>query len=164
MAQESDGEGIKYIVIGVVGLTVVGFAYFGIIKPVLIAAGVIDSKAEKEGLKDEEKLSREGVLNPTLYLDNKQLISIGSGRASQLSSNVYNGRWGGCCVGFWCTCDDEPKGISGISGAGSKVNISYVSYIFNQTYNKDMHDYLESYLEPEDWTTVDNIINKVKKF
>jgi hypothetical protein len=61
-------------------------------------------------------------------------------------------------------CDDEAMGLSGISGAGSKVNISYVSHVFSQTYNTDMHKYLYSYLEAEDWTTVDNIIKNVKKF
>jgi hypothetical protein len=160
MAQESDGEGVKYIVIGVVGLTAVGLTYFGILKPILEKAGLLDTKEEKKGDKDEVRLSRKAVLMPSLYMENKQLISIGSGVASQLASNVKNGKWGGC----WDMCDDEPLGISGVTGAGTKVNISYVSYIFSKTYNADMHSYLDSYLEKEDWTTIDDYISSIKKF
>ena len=86
------------------------------------------------------------------------LKTISSGTASQLASNVYNGKYG-ACGGF---CDDEAKGISGITGAGTLVNISYVSDIFTKTYNKDMHTYLESYLELTDWNTIDDYISKAK--
>jgi len=158
MAQESDGEGVKFIVIGVVGLTVLGLAYFGIIKPILNTAGITRTKEEREGDKAEERLSRKGVLSPKLYMENQMMKTIQSGRASQLASNVYNGKWGDC-GGF---CDDEAKGISGITGAGSLVNISYVGDIFNKTYNKDMHTYLDSYLEKDDWGTIDDYIAKTK--
>ena len=82
MTQEGNGETVKFLVIGVVGLTVVGLAYFGIIRPILQAAQVIDTKEEKQGGKSEEKLSRQAVLTPTLYMENRDLITIGSGRAS----------------------------------------------------------------------------------
>ena len=55
-------------------------------------------------------------------------------------------------------------GVGGITGTGSKVNISYVADMFQRVYGRDMHTYLESYLESEDWGTIDDYISKVKKF
>jgi len=159
MAQENDGEGVKFIVIGVVGLAVLSIAYFGVIKPVLDAAGITKDKEEREGDKAEERLSRSQVLSPDLYLKNKALVSIGSGKANILASNVYNGKWGG----WGGLSDDEDLGVGAITGAGTKVNISYVSHIFNSTYGGSMHSYLD-YLEPEDWTTIDDYIATTKKF
>ena len=158
--QESNGEGVKFIVTGVVGITVLGLAYFGIIKPILQTLNVIDTKEEKEGGKAEADLSRKAVMSPVLYAGNKPLISISSGTASQLSSNVYNGKWGG----WGGLSDDEPLGVGGVTGAGSKVNISYVGHVFNKTYNKDMHSYLDTYLEAKDWTTIDDYIKNTNKF
>ena len=155
---EDKSESVKFIVVGVVGLTVLGLAYFGIIKPILDTAGITNSKEDRKGGKAEKKISKEGVLTPRLYAENQMMVTISSGRASQLASNVYNGKWGGC----FGTCDDEPKGVSGITGAGSKVNISYVADKFNKAYNKNMHDYLFSYIEPENWTTIDDYIDKIK--
>lgn len=159
MAKENDGEGVKFIVIGVIGIAVLGLSYFGVIKPILDTAGITKDKEEREGDKAEDRLSRSQVLSPSLYRNNKALVTIGSSKANILASNVYNGKWGGC-AGF---CDDEDLGVGGITGAGSKVNISYVSHIFNSTYGGDMHSYLD-YLEPEDWTTIDDYISTITKF
>lgn len=155
---EDKGETVKYIVIGVVGVTVLGLAYFGVIKPILNKVGITRTKEEKEGDRAEERLSRKAVLSPKLYQTNQMMKTISSGRASQLASNVYNGKWGGC----FGTCDDEAKGISGVTGAGTLVNISYVADKFNKTYNQDMHTYLDSYLESVDWGTIDDYISKTK--
>jgi hypothetical protein len=154
------GNTTKVIVYGVVGVAVLALAYFGIIRPILQTLQIIDTKEERKGKKDEKRLSRKAVLTPSLYMKNMDFLTISSGRASQLASNVFNGKWGGC----WGTCDDEAKGVGGIIGAGTLVNISYVADIFNKSYGKDMHTYLDSYLEKEDWGTIDDYIKKTKKY
>tara|TARA_Y100000389_G_C17447226_1_gene512362 strand:- start:92 stop:586 length:495 start_codon:yes stop_codon:yes gene_type:complete len=144
---------IVYGVVVVVGLTIV---YFGIIKPITNKLGLTRNKEERQGDRAEERLSRKQVMAPTLYKKQPDLKSITSGRASELANNVYEGK------GYvW---DNEDMGVGGITGAGSKVNISYVADMFQRVYGRDMHTYLESYLESEDWGTIDDYISKVKKF
>jgi hypothetical protein len=74
--------------------------------------------------------------------------------------NIYDGKWGGL-FGLY---DDETKAVGSITSAGSLVNISYIAYTFQRIYGKDMYAYLDTYLEPTDWTTIDNYIDKTNKF
>ena len=150
-----NNENVKFIVYGVVGIGVIGLAYFGIIRPILQTAQIIDTKEEKKGKKDEAKLSKSQVLSPQLYRDNREQVSIGSAKAYSSANNIYEGRGT-----FY---DDEDLAVGSITSAGSKVNISYIADAFNQMYGSSMESYMD-YLEPEDWTTVDNYIAKIKKF
>tara|TARA_R110000824_G_scaffold32247_14_gene104310 strand:- start:1228 stop:1713 length:486 start_codon:yes stop_codon:yes gene_type:complete len=144
----------KTIVVGVVVLAVVALAYFGIIRPITNKVGLTRDKDDRKGDKAEDKLSRKQVLSPQLYRDNKSLVSISSAKANRLATEMHDGR------GYWY--DDEDMGVGAITSAGSKINISYVAHQFNILYGKSMESFM-SYLEPEDWTAVDNYISKIKK-
>jgi hypothetical protein len=61
-------------------------------------------------------------------------------------------------------CDDESKAVGSVTGAGSQVNISYVAQKFQDFYGRSMEEYMSSYLESENWNTIDNYIDKIKKF
>lgn len=152
----SKGETAKYIVYGVVGLAVVGLAYFGIIKPILNKVGVTRDKEERQGDRAEGKLSRKQVLSPQLYRDNKDKVTINSATASRYARNVYDGK------GY--IYDDETMAVGSITGSGSKVNISFIADRFQNQYGKSMEEYMSSYLESENWKTIDNYIDKIKKF
>ena len=145
----------KTIVYGVVVITALGLVYFGILRPILNKVGVTRDKDDRKGDKAESSLSRRQILSPTLYNNNKGLVTITSGKANQLASKIYNGKGT-----FY---DDETMGVGGITGAGSKVNISRVADQFNKTYGSDLHAYLDSYLESEHWTQIDNHIDKLSK-
>jgi hypothetical protein len=149
-------EAVKIIVYGVVGLAVVGLAYFGVIKPILNAIGLTTSKEDREAQQDEEKLSRKQVLSPLLYRDNKSKITISSGKANQSAYNIY--------VAKGTFYDDESKAVGSITSAGSLVNISYIADVFADNYGSSLESYLESFLENSDWNTIENYIDKTKKF
>lgn len=149
-------EAVKIIVYGVVGLAVVGLAYFGIIKPILNAVGLTSSKEDREAQQDTEKLSRKQVLSPLLYRDNKSKITISSGKANQSAYNIY--------VAKGTFIDDESKAVGSITSAGSLVNISYIADVFADNYGSSLESYLNSFLENEDWSTIENYIDKTKKF
>ena len=153
-------ETAKIVVYGVVALAVVGLAYFGIIKPILNAVGLTKTKEDREADQIQDKLSRQQVLSPLLYTQNKDKITISSQKAYENASNIYDAKWGGA----WYLSDDEDLAVGSITNTGSKVNISYVSYIFNKTYGKSMEAYLTSFLENENWVTIDNYIDKIKTF
>ena len=122
--------------------------------------GVTRDKEERQGDRAETKLGRKQVLSPTLYRENRDKVTIGSAKAYNSAKNVYEGEWGGC-GGF---CDDEDLGVGAITGSGSQVNISYIADAFNTLYGRSMHTFMDGYLEPEDWTAIDNYISKIKKF
>lgn len=144
---------IVYGVVIVVGLTIV---YFGIIKPITNKLGFTRTKEERQGDRAEERLSRKQIISPLLYKKNPELASITSGRASQLANDIWEGK------GYvW---DDEDKGVGGITSAGSHLNISRVADTFQRVYGRDLHSYLETYLESEDWGTIDDYIGKAKRF
>jgi hypothetical protein len=153
-------ETTKVIVYGVVALGVVALAYWGIIKPILNAVGITRDKEEREGDEAQAKLSRKQVLSPLFYRSNKDKVTISSGTASESAYNIYNGKWGGC-GGF---CDDEDLAVGSITSAGSLVNISYISHVFDSIYGTSMETYLDSFLEPSDWIVIDNYIEKTKNY
>ena len=145
----------KTIVYGVVVLTALGLVYFGIVKPILNKTGITDDADDRKGNRAEGRLGRRQVISPTLYKNNPSLATITSGRANQLASQIYEGKGV-----MW---DDEDMGVGGITGAGTKVNVSRVADQFQKTYGRDAHAYLQGYLETEDWTTIDNYIDKIPK-
>jgi len=156
MSQQNNSETIKIIVFGVVGLTVVGLAYFGIVKPILDAVGLTRDKEERKGDQDYAKISRQQILSPLLYRENKDKVSITSGKANESAYNIY--------IGKGVIWDNEDLAVGSITSAGSLVNISYIANIFSENYGTSLESYLEGYLEPSDWITIDNYIDKIKKF
>jgi len=146
----------KIIIVGSFILIGGVLLYFVIYKPILEALGLKDTKEEKKGQKDLEKLDKSQALSGQAYVKNRDKVTISSAKAARLASDAYEGRWGGC----YGLCDDEDRGVGAVTGAGSKVNISYVAYKFNELYGADFQLYLKSYLEDEDWTNVENYVDK----
>tara|TARA_R110000822_G_scaffold55834_5_gene141492 strand:- start:15 stop:509 length:495 start_codon:yes stop_codon:yes gene_type:complete len=150
------GNNTKFIVYGIVALVVLPLAYFGVINPLLKFLQIKDTKEEKKGKKDAESLDRKQVLSSTLYKNNRSKRTITSGQANTKARNIYKGK------GLW---DDETKAVGAITSAGSLVNVSYIAYTFNNLYGSSMMSYMtQNYLEPENWTEIDNYIAKAKKF
>jgi hypothetical protein len=52
-----------------------------------------------------------------------------------------------------------------LTSAMTQVNISYIAQKFQDLYGKSMATYLgDGYLELENWTELENYIDKIKKF
>ena len=151
-------ETTKYIVYGSVAVVLLGFAYFGIISPVLKKLGFKKTKEEKEGLRDREKLGRKQVLSPSLWQKNKNRNTLSSSRANQLATQVFVGNKP------WYTPDEEYKSIGAIQETGSLVNLSYLSKVFYDKFGIGMESYLEDFFDPPHWDTIEDYISKTKKF
>ena len=149
-------EIVKIVVIGSVVLIVIGLAYFGIMKPIFNKIGLTKDKDDREGDRDEDRLSRSQVLSPTFYRNNRSKISISSQKAYESATNIYMAK------GYvW---DSESQAVGGITSAGSLVNISYISDRFNTIYGLSLQSYLDTFLESENWTQIDDYVNKTKRF
>ena len=155
-SNNNNSEIVKIVVIGGVVLIVVGLAYFGIVKPILNKVGLTKDKDDREGDRDENKLSRSQVLSPTFYRNNRSKISISSQKAYESATNIYDAK-----SLYW---DNESMAVGGITGAGSLVNVSYISDRFNTIYGLSLSSYLSTFLEPENFTQIDDFIRKTKKF
>lgn len=145
----------KLILAGV-GVVAIGFAYFGIVKPILNTLGITRDKEERQGDRKEDKLSRQQVLSPLLYRTNKGKVTIPSSKAYSGARDIYAGKGT-----IW---DNESMAVGAITSAGSLVNISYIADAFDKLYGQSMSSYMQSYLEPSNWIEIDNYIDKTKKF
>ena len=147
---------VKTLVIGGVVVLILVINYFGVIKPILNALGLTKTKEDREGDRDKDKLSRTQVLSPDFYRNNRSKISISSQKAYESATNIYNAKG--------IAWDDESSAVGGITGAGSLINVSYISDKFNTIYGKSLQSYLASFLESENWTQIDDYISKTKNF
>ena len=155
---ENNSENTKIIVYGVVGLIVLNLVYWGIIRPITNASGLTKDKDDREGDRDQEKIGRKQTLSPVLFNANRNKVTIGSAKANQLATQVFMGNQP------WYSPDDEDKSVGAIQNAGTLVNISYLSKVFNDKFGRGMETFLGDFLEPEHWDTIDDYINKTQKF
>ena len=154
------GESTKYIVYGVVGIVVLGIAYFGIIKPILNKFGLTQSKEDREAGNVQEDVTRTQVLSDLMYKANKNKVTISSAKANSLALDIYDAKWGGW-GGF---SDKEEQAVGAITQAGSLVNVSYVAYNFQKNYGVNLEAYLDTFLESESWIVIDGYLKKTKNF
>jgi hypothetical protein len=154
------GDTAKYIVYGVVGIAVLAVAYFGIIKPILNAVGLTSSKEDRQTGNIQEDLTQEQVLSPLLYNQNKNKVTITSSKANTSAVNIYEAKWGGT----WGLSDKEEMAVGAITSAGSLVNVSYIASVFQNLYKKDLYTYLDSFLENDNWRSINDYLKKTKRF
>ena len=67
---------VRTLVIGGVVVLVLVINYFGVIKPILNAIGLTKDKEDRQGDRDEDRLSRSQVLSPNFYRANRSKVSI----------------------------------------------------------------------------------------
>jgi hypothetical protein len=154
------GDTAKYIVYGVVGIAVLAVAYFGIIKPILNAVGLTSSKDDRQTGNIQEDLTEEAILSPLLYNQNKNKVTITSSKANTSAVNIYEAKWGGT----WGLSDKEEMAVGAITSAGSLVNVSYIASVFQNLYKKDLYTYLDSFLENDNWRSINDYLKKTKRF
>jgi len=154
------GDNTKYIFFGVVGVVVRAVAYFGIIKPILNQLGITKDAEDREADRNKEDIEKEQVLSDLLYKQNPNKVTISSAKANTSALNIWDAKWGGS----FGLSDKEDQAVSAITGAGSLVNVSYIAYNFEKTYNRNLFAYLNSFLESENWITIDAYLKNLKKF
>jgi hypothetical protein len=154
------GDTAKYIVFGVVGIAVLAVAYFGIIKPILNNLGITRDAEDREADRNKDDIEKEQVLSDLLYKANQNKVTISSAKANTSALDIWNAKWGGA----FGLSDKEDQAVSAITGAGSLVNVSYIAYNFEKTYNRNLFAYLNSFLESENWITIDAYLKNLKKF
>jgi hypothetical protein len=118
------------------------------------------SKEDRQTGNIQENLTEEAVLSPLLYNQNKNKVTITSAKANTSAVNIYEAKWGGT----WGLSDKEEMAVGAITSAGSLVNVSYIASVFQNLYKKDLYTYLESFLENENWRSINDYLKKTKKF
>ena len=154
------GTSTQFIVYGVVAVVVLGVAYFGIIKPILNNLGITKDANDREADDIKDDVTRTQVLSDLLYKANKSKATISSAKANTSALQIYNAKWGG----WGGLSDKESQAVGAITSAGSLVNVSYIAYVFQQVYGVNLESYLDSFLESENWITIDAYLKKTKQF
>jgi hypothetical protein len=154
------GDTAKYIVYGVVGIAVLAVAYFGILKPILNSLGITRDAQDREADNIQEDVTRTQVLSDLMYKSNKNKVTISSAKANTSANEIFNAKWGG----WGGLSDKEDQAVGAITSAGSLVNVSYIAYVFQKNYNVSLESYLNSFLESENWITIDGYLKKTKNY
>jgi hypothetical protein len=154
------GNTAKYIVYGVVGIAVLAVAYFGILKPILNSLGITKDAQDREAENVQEDVTRTQVLSDLMYKSNKNKVTISSAKANASANEIYNAKWGG----WGGLSDKEDQAVGAITSAGSLVNVSYIAYVFQKNYNVSLESYLNSFLESDNWITIDGYLKKTKNY
>ena len=142
-----------YIVGGIVVIAVASIIYLAIAKPILQKIGVLDDKkdkAEEDAIKEFDKSQ---WFTSIPYKSNKSQVTISETRANALAKEIFYAK------GYVYDC--ENCAIGSIVDAGTKINVSYVAYRFYMLYNRDLMSYLKSFLETNDWVTLDATYKKL---
>ena len=87
-------------------------------------------------------------------------VTISTAKANTSAQLIYDAKWGGW-GGF---SDKESQAVGAITSAGSLVNVSYIASVFQQVYKKNLESYLDSFLESENWITIDAYLKRTKNF
>jgi superoxide dismutase len=131
-------------------------AYFGIIKPIFNAVGLTDSKEDREADRAIDEFRREQYLSSLPYSENKSKVTISQTKANQLAIDIYQSK------GVFY--DNEDTAVGSIKSASTKINVSYLAYRFYQLYQRDLQSYLESFLESDNWSDLNEALDKMKKY
>lgn len=149
-------DNTELIIRGGVILAVIGIAYFGLIRPITNTLGLTKDEEDREADRAIDKLSTQQVFSPMTYEQNKSKVTITNQKANQIADRIWNAK------GY--IYDTEDQAVGAIKSAMTLTNISYVAYIFERNYKRDLHDFLQSFLESGNWVTLKNAISKMKKY
>ena len=142
-----------YIVGGIVVIAVASIIYLAIAKPILQKIGVLDDKKDKAKEDAIKEFDKSQWFTSIPYKSNKSQITISETRANTLAKEIFYAK------GYVYDC--ENCAIGSIVDAGTKINVSYVAYRFYMLYNRDLMSYLKSFLETNDWVTLDATYKKL---
>ena len=154
------GTSTQYIVYGVVAVAVLAVAYFGIIKPILNGLGITKDKNDREADDVKDDVTKSQVLSDLFYKSNPNKVTISTAKANTSAVNIYEAKWGGS----WGLSDKEEMAVGAITSAGSLVNVSYIASVFQNLYKKDLYTYLDSFLENDNWRSINDYLKKTKRF
>jgi|2_EtaG_2_1085320.scaffolds.fasta_scaffold54347_3 hypothetical protein len=103
-----------------------------------------------------ELLKNNDWISPKGYNDNKNKVTITTNTGLTLANDIYYAK------GYiW---DTESNVTGAISAAGTKVNVSYVSFLFQNQYGQDMRTYLTSFMSHEQVQSVMTTLRELPKF
>jgi len=142
-----------YIVGGVVLIAVASIVYLAIAKPILQKIGVLDDKKDKEKEDAIKEFDKSQWFTSLPYKANKSQVTISETRANALAKEIFYAK------GYVYDC--ETCAIGSFIDAGTKINVSYVAYRFYIMYNRDLMSYLKSFLETNDWITLNETYKKL---
>ncbi len=153
----SKGETFKWVAIGVIGITALTLAYFGIIKPLLNTFGITESAEDKEALKMLNKARESGFWKPTYYEGKTSKLSFVNKAtdANNLAEEIEDA-WG-------VVNDDEESIINAFSKIKNKVDLSYVAYHYQKNTGSDLLTDIDGKLSSAEKIQVFTITEKLNK-
>lgn len=145
-----------------VGLVIVGgiLAYFLVVKPLLEAAGLKETKYDEE-------LPKKNGFNPEYYKNNIGKVTISTQKAFSIAQKVFMASgWADRIAGRGTVLipsnDDEELLQGAIQEAGSEYNLSKVSDTFQKTYGVGMIAWIKDFADNSDTKAISRIIKEYR--
>ena len=102
-----------------------------------------------------QRLKKQKELTPQLYLDNPDDKTIGGTQALALADEMEDAKG--------LLNDDESAVTNVIQQAQTKVNLSFVSYVYGNKYNSSMVDYIDGFTNQKERNDIIRAVNKLPK-
>tara|TARA_R110001592_G_scaffold321960_4_gene600671 strand:+ start:2081 stop:2515 length:435 start_codon:yes stop_codon:yes gene_type:complete len=104
----------------------------------------------------EGRLENNQAITPQLYLDNKDKKNIDGALAIKLAEDIKESK------GFFS--DDEGNVTGAIGLSGSKVNMSFISFLYVNTYKSSLASYITEFTNKDERNDIIKALNKLPKF
>lgn len=156
----------------IIGLAILGVAYFGIIRPFLTKIGIQSTAEEKETEKELQTASTAGSQSnpwdPNFWKKASQSREVSILTAADVANRIKK-IWD--CSGGWFSGDDEACITGQITSVKTQTQVSYLADKFQQKYNTSLLLFLQKGNSSAPWaglstaemaTLLQNVKNKPK--
>ena len=157
MAQQGSDAGnaqlTKIVILGSIALVGVGIAYFGIVRPIFCKIGLVKCKSGEENAQIILQNFDNKGWDPEYWRNHAPSLSWD--RAKKLAENVYGA--GGIFN------DNEDVFYAALQEAKTYANLSLISYVFKNKYNKSLAEYYAYYLsDTQEQEKIKQILSEFK--
>lgn len=147
----------KEVIPKVIGWGVgIGAGYFLILRPILMATGVIKSTEDKQRDKIESQYGTgtNSPFNPNWYKSVPGAVLITRASAESLSAIIYDA--------FGLLNDKEDAVYAVFRQLKAKTQVSWLADVFFQKFNADLYQYLRGRMSDSEMDIVHGIVNNLQ--
>lgn len=134
----------------------IGAGYFLLLRPVLVATGVIDSPEDKkrDQIESQYATGLDSAFNPQWYRNVSGAVLITRAKAEELAEIIYD------AMGLFN--DDEDAIYAVFRQLKAKTQVSWLADVFFQQYNADLYQYLRGRMSDSEMDVVHGIVNNLQ--
>lgn len=134
----------------------IGAGYFLILRPILVATGIIDSPDDKKRDEIEKQYgtASNSAFNPNWYKSVPGAVLVTRATAENLAAIIYD------AMGFFN--DNEDAVYAVFRQLKAKTQVSWIADVFFQKYNADLYQFLRGRMSDSEMDIIHGIVNNLQ--